>query len=108
MVDDHLQDEHLFSISALSPWFADICNYLVVEKFLLNLSSKEKRNIIKKSTPFTWIGGNLFKMGLGQIIRICVMEEKVFEILSACHDGLCGSHFLAKRKTFKAMQACYY
>ena len=30
MVDDQLPDEHLFAISTLSPWFADIANYLVV------------------------------------------------------------------------------
>ena len=30
MVDDQLPDEHLFAISVLSPWFADIANYLVL------------------------------------------------------------------------------
>ena len=29
MVDDQMLDEHLFSISVLSPWFVDITNYLV-------------------------------------------------------------------------------
>jgi len=29
MVDDQMLDEQLFSISVLSPWFADIANYLV-------------------------------------------------------------------------------
>ena len=29
MVDDQLLDEHLFTISVLSPWFVDIENYLV-------------------------------------------------------------------------------
>ena len=29
IVDDQMLDEHLFSISVLSPWFADIANYLV-------------------------------------------------------------------------------
>ena len=29
MVDDQMPDEHLFAISVLSPWFADIANYLV-------------------------------------------------------------------------------
>ena len=39
MVDDHLLDEHLFTISVLSPWFADIENYLVPTYFPPNLSS---------------------------------------------------------------------
>ena len=29
MVDDQMLDEHMFSISVLSPWFTDIANYLV-------------------------------------------------------------------------------
>ena len=66
MVDDQLLNEHLFTISVLSPWFSDIENYLVSAQFPPNLSSKEKSKIIRKSTPFTWIGGNLFKLGLDQ------------------------------------------
>ena len=64
MVDDQLPNEHLFSILVLSTWFADIENYLVSAQFPMNLSSKEQRNIIRKIAPFTWIGGNLFKLGL--------------------------------------------
>jgi len=29
IVDDQMPDEHMFAISVLSPWFADIANYLV-------------------------------------------------------------------------------
>jgi len=58
MVDDQLPDQNLFFISVLSPWFVDIGNYLVATQFPPNLSSKEKRKIIRKSMPFTWIGGN--------------------------------------------------
>ena len=29
IVDDQMPDEHLFDISVLSSWFADIANYLV-------------------------------------------------------------------------------
>jgi len=72
------------------------------------LSSKEKRNIVRKSTPFTWIGGNPFKLGLDQILRRCVKEEEFFEILLTCHDGPYGAHFTEKRTMFKVLQAGYY
>eukprot|EP00253_Pinus_taeda_P035367 PITA_35367 len=108
MVDDQMPDEHLFSISVLSPWFADIVNYLVLAQFLPHLSSKEKSKIVRKSAPFTWIGGNLFKLGPDQILRKCVREEEVFDILLTYHDGPCGGHFVAKRTTFKILEARYY
>eukprot|EP00253_Pinus_taeda_P010834 PITA_10834 len=44
-VDDWMPDEHLFSISVLSLWFADIANYLVSTQFPPHLSSKEKSRI---------------------------------------------------------------
>ena len=107
-VDDHMPDEHLFAISILSPWFADIANYLVSAQFTPHLSSTEKRKIIRKSASFTWIEGNLFKLGPDHILRRCVREEEVFDILLTCHDGPCGGNFVAKRNAFKILQAGYY
>eukprot|EP00253_Pinus_taeda_P006233 PITA_06233 len=108
MVDDHLPDEHFFTILFLSPWFVDIANYLVSAQFPPNFSSKEKSTIVRKSTPFTWIWGIIFKLGPDQILTRCVKEEEFFDILLTCHDGPCGGHFVAKRTTFKVLQAGYY
>jgi len=51
---------------------------------------KEKRRLIRKSTPFNSIGGNLFKLGPDQILRRCIKEEEVFHFLLAYDDGPCG------------------
>eukprot|EP00253_Pinus_taeda_P013985 PITA_13985 len=107
-VDDQMPDEQLFAISVLSLWFADIANYLVSAQFPPHLSSKEKSIIMRKSASFTWIGGNLFKLGPDYILRRCVMEEEVFDILLTCHDGPFGGHFAAKTNAFKILQAGYY
>jgi len=45
-VDDSFPDEYLFAVSAHSPWYADIANYLVVGKLPSHLSHREKRKII--------------------------------------------------------------
>lgn len=37
-VNDQMPDEHLFSILVLSPWFANIANYLVSTQFPPHLS----------------------------------------------------------------------
>jgi len=37
-VDDQMPDENMFAISVLSPWFADIANYLVSAQFPPHLS----------------------------------------------------------------------
>jgi len=81
---------------------------LVLAQFPPYLSSKEKSNIMRKSAPFTWNGGNIFKLGPDQILRQCVREEDVFDILLTCHDGPYGGHLAAKRTAFKILQAGYY
>eukprot|EP00253_Pinus_taeda_P003522 PITA_03522 len=78
------------------------------EQFPPNLSCKEKSSIIRKSAPFTWIRGSIFKLDMDKILSRCVREEEVFKILLAYHDGLCGGHFAAKRTTFKVLKAGYY
>jgi len=108
IVDDQMPDEHLFAILVLSLWFADIENYLVSAQFPPHLSSKEKSRIMRKSASFTWIGGNLFKLGPDQVLRRCKREEEFFDILLTYHYGPYGGHFAAKRIAFKILQASYY
>jgi len=64
MIDDRIPDKNYFSILVFSRWFSDINNYLVVGRFPPNLSSTEKRKIVRESSPFSWIGGNLFILGI--------------------------------------------
>lgn len=101
MIDDQLPTKHLFSISLIYSWFDDITNFLVAKKFPPNLSSKEKRKIVRKSAPYTWIWGNIFRLEPNHIFMRCVREDEVFDILSTCHDGPCGGHFSAKGQPSK-------
>jgi hypothetical protein len=41
-VDDSFRDEHLFTISVKTPWFADMENYLATRKLPAHLSPHEK------------------------------------------------------------------
>ena len=52
-VDDAFPDEHLFSISTNVPWFADVANYLVAEKFPWHMTPKEKHRIIQRNNKFS-------------------------------------------------------
>lgn len=39
-VEDNFLDEHIFAISTLTPWYADIANYLVAGKLPYHLSPR--------------------------------------------------------------------
>ena len=40
-IEDDFLDEHLFAVSANTPWYADIANYLATRKVPRHLSYKE-------------------------------------------------------------------
>jgi len=67
-VDDSFPDEYLFAVSAHSPWYADIANYLVAGKLPSHLSNREKKRIIHQSARSSWINGCLFHTSLDQEI----------------------------------------
>jgi hypothetical protein len=69
-VDDSFPDEYLFVVSAYSPWYAGIANYLVARKLPPHLSHREKIRIIQQSARYSWISGCLFHTRLDQEIII--------------------------------------
>jgi hypothetical protein len=42
------------------------------------------------------------------MIRKCVREDEILDILRACHDEPCGGHFADKRTAYKVLQLGYY
>ena len=71
-ISDNFPNEHLFAISVITPWYADIANYLSSGMLPPSFTSKEKKNIIKQSVGYTWIDGDLFYTGYDLIIITCV------------------------------------
>ena len=52
-VEDNFLYEHLFAISTLTPWYADVSNYLVAGKLLHHLSPRVRRRIIQQSAQYS-------------------------------------------------------
>ena len=57
LVNDNFPDEHIFSISTKTPWFADIVNYQATKKLPQHISTQEKQNIIRHNATYSWITG---------------------------------------------------
>lgn len=54
------------------------------------------------------MGGDLYKTGLDLIIKQCVREDEMHDILKASHDGPYGGHFSNKRTAYKIPHSGYY
>ena len=72
------------------------------------MTSKEKKRIIKQSVRHTWVNGDLFYTGYDLIIRRCVKQDEILDILKAFHDEPCGGHFADKRTSYKILNLGYY
>ena len=107
-VEDQFPDEYLFAISTRTHWFAEIANYLVSGKFPSIINARDKRKIIYDSAKYSWVANELYKTGPDFIIRRCVREDEMLEILKACHDEPFGRHFADKRTTYKILHLGYY
>ena len=86
-VDDTFPDEHLFVVSVQTPLFADITNYLATGQIPNHLSPHEKCRIIVQISNYSWVDNDLFRTSLDLIIRRCVREDEMIDILHACHYG---------------------
>ena len=108
LVDDTFPDEHLFVVSIQTPWFTNIVNYLATGKLPNHFSPHEKHHIIVHISNYSWVDNDLFRTGLDIIIRRCVREYGMVDILHGCHDGPCGGNFSDKRMTYKLLHSGYY
>jgi hypothetical protein len=100
-VEDNFPDENLFVISTFTPWYAYVANYLVIGKMPQKLSPREKHKVIQLSANYMWHDDCLYKKGPDLVIRRCVREDEIHDILQAFHDVHCGGHFAYKRTGIK-------
>lgn len=107
-VEDKFPDEYLFSVTTKTPWYAVIANYLVTGNLPPHLFLGERRKIIQESSKYSWISNELFKTWQDLVIRRCVREDEMSDILKACHDEPCGRHVSDKRIAYKILSLGYY
>jgi hypothetical protein len=55
-----------------------------------------------------WHDDCLYKTGPDLVIKRCVREDEIHDILQACHDDPYGGHFSDKRTAYKVLQSGYY
>ncbi|KAI3506430.1 hypothetical protein L1887_28788 [Cichorium endivia] len=51
---------------------------------------------------------DLFKVGEDQIIRHCVPDNEIPEVLEHCHASACGGHFSTKNTGYRILESGLY
>ncbi|KAH9671232.1 hypothetical protein KPL70_017283 [Citrus sinensis] len=88
-LNESFPDEQLMSVEVL-PWYADIVNYLVTGKLPEHWTKQDKAKFFAKIKNFFWDDPYLFKYCADQIVRRCVPENEILNILSFCHEQAYG------------------
>ena len=69
------------------------------------MSTKKKQILAMKAAPYSIINGFLYKMGLDDILRICVLEHERNNIMYEAHYGPAGGHFQEYTNAKKIQQS---
>nr|GFB59994.1 reverse transcriptase domain-containing protein [Tanacetum cinerariifolium] len=77
-------------------WFAYFANYHA-EKFIIKGMSIQQKKFFKDVKHYFWDDPYLFKTCADQVIWRCVAGQETVDILTACHSGPTGGHYIAKK-----------
>ena len=95
-------------VTAKPDRYADIVEFLTIQKLPDNWTKKERRRVRVNSRHFAVVGHRLFRRGADGLLRRCVSKVKVPSILEACHYSACGGHFSGQLTSQKTLRAEYF
>ena len=105
---DSLIDDNLFVVTATPDWYAGIVQFLTTQQLPEDWSKEERRKVRVNSKHFAVVGTRLFRRGFDTILRRCVSQVEISDILEVCHDSACGGHFFDQLTGQKILRACYF
>ena len=68
------------------------------------MSDKKKKILAMKATPYSIINGFLYKLGLDEVLRRCVLDHERESIMHEAHYGPAGGHFQSDTAAKKIQQ----
>ncbi|XP_044471331.1 uncharacterized protein LOC123200247 [Mangifera indica] len=76
-LQDAFPDENLFHLNSITPWYADIVNYMVTKSLPNDLTRAQKEKIKSDSKYYIWDDPYLWKQCSDQLLRRCVHDSEI-------------------------------
>jgi hypothetical protein len=92
-------------VQGCSPWYADIVNYLVCKIIPADLNFSQKKKFLHDTKNYYWDEPLLFKHCQDGIVRRCVPDEEINNVIYHCHTGPVGGHAASSKTQAKILQA---
>ena len=104
-IDDSFPDEFILVLHHfVTPWFADFVNYLTGGVLSNDLSYQKKKRFLYKVRQYLWEEPFLYKIGGDGLIRYCIPDLEVHDILSQCHDSVYEGHYGPTKTVAKVLE----
>ncbi|RDY04333.1 hypothetical protein CR513_11960, partial [Mucuna pruriens] len=92
-IRDDFPDEQLLQMNKITPWFADICNFIVASKFPPKASRLYKEKIENYAKYNIWDDSYLWRLYSDQVIRRCISDSEIKSVLHFCHSASEDCHY---------------
>jgi hypothetical protein len=92
VVDDHLLDVDLFKIEVIPDYISHITLLLTTCTISDGYFSTQKKHLVVSAADYQLITGQLYKLGLENILRRYIINHERPKILWECHSGFVGGH----------------
>jgi hypothetical protein len=73
--------------------YEEIVRFLKELELPIEATAAQRREIRRRSKPYTLIGETLYRVDSNGILQRAVDKEEAKLILEQCHKGVCGGHF---------------
>ena len=109
LIDDNFPDEFILALKEIfTPWYADFANYLAGGVLPEDLSYQEKKRFLFQVRQFLWEEPFIYKICGDGLIRRCIPESEVFDVLSQCHDSVYGGHYGATKTASRVLECGFF
>ncbi|XP_021717023.1 uncharacterized protein LOC110684893 [Chenopodium quinoa] len=104
-IEDRMLDDSLYAINMMElPWFADLVNYLACGEFPPSFSTNQRRKLKREARHYLWDDPILYKCRVDGLLRRCVPNEEVPNVLKMCHSDPSGGHMGVSKTASKILQ----
>jgi hypothetical protein len=104
-LEDTLSDAQILTIRNIDDHFVDIVQFLSIGMEPSEYTIPQRKQLVVHVVDFSLIAGQLYKMGLDEILRRCVMETKRPLILAEAHEDIRGGHYAGRKIAQKVLRA---
>ena len=108
-INETFYDEYLLTIASKElPRFADITNYLVSGILPYIMDYRRRKIFLHNSRFYYWEEPLLYRRCADGLIRWCIPQNEIQDVLKHCHSLDVGGHFGASKTSSKVLQSRFW